>query len=357
MIPWYRLAYAVARRLEAETAHGLALSALAGGLVVAPPRRRLPGLETRVLGLDFPNPVGLAAGFDKHGQAAGALLRLGFGFVEVGGVTPRPQPGNPRPRLFRLEQDAAIINRMGLNSHGAEAVRERLARRLPKGTGGIVGINLAANKDSPDMAGDYVAALQALHGVAAYFTVNVSSPNTPGLRDLQGREALGDLLGRLVEARAGLTAQGAVPVPLLLKIAPDLDGGQREAVAEAVTGHGLDGMVVSNTTTARPEGLKSPEAGEAGGLSGPPLFEAATELLADMYRLTKGRVPLVGVGGISSGRDAYRKIRQGASLVQLYTAMVYRGPWVAAHVARELWECLEADGFASVAEAVGADLR
>lgn len=354
MIPWYRLAYALARRLDPETAHRLALSALAGGLVVAPPGLRLPGLGSRVFGLDFPNPVGLAAGFDKHAQAAGALLRLGFGFVEVGGVTPRPQPGNPRPRLFRLEQDQAIVNRMGLNSDGAEAVRQRLARRRPKG---IVGVNLAANKDSPDRAGDYLAGLEALHGVAAYFTVNVSSPNTPGLRDLQDKQALDELLGRLVEARGRLTAPGAVPVPLLLKISPDLDGGQREAVAEAVTGHGLDGLVVCNTTTARPGGLKSPLANEKGGLSGPPLFDAATELLADMHRLTAGRLPLVGVGGISSGQDAYRKIRQGASLVQIYTVLIYRGPWIAARIARELWALLERDGFGSVADAVGADLR
>jgi dihydroorotate dehydrogenase len=347
----YALLRPALRALDPETAHRLAVVALKRGLV---PGRPPVGLPVDVLWLRFPNPVGLAAGFDKHAEAPDALIRLGFGFVEVGSVTPRPQGGNPKPRVFRLDADRAVINRYGFNSEGLEAVARRLAAR--HGRGGIVGANLGANKDSPDPVSDYVAGLDRLHGLADYFVINVSSPNTPGLRALQARESLSQLLDAVLDTRARRTAPGARPVPLLLKIAPDLDSGERRAIAEVAVARGIDGMIVSNTTLARPE-LRDAARGESGGLSGAPLFAPSTALLAEMYRLTEGRLVLVGVGGVGSGRDAYTKIRAGASLVQVYTALVFDGPGLVVRIGRELAALLRADGFVSVADAVGADVR
>lgn len=330
------------RRLDAETAHHLAIGALKLGLAPGAPADD-PVLATAVAGLALPNPVGLGAGFDKSAEAIPALLRAGFGFVECGTVTPRPQAGNPRPRLFRLAEDRAVINRMGFNNDGLEAFAARLARRP---AGGVVGANLGANKDSEDRVADYVAGLRRLDGLADYFTVNISSPNTPGLRALQGREALDELLGRLAEARRG-------PAPMFLKIAPDLAPVEIAMIVEACVAHGLDGMIVSNTTLDRPAGLRSAHAQEAGGLSGAPLRDKALAALQRAHEAAAGRLALIGVGGIATGADAYARIRAGASAIQLYSALVYEGPGLVGRIKRDLAARLRADGFASVAEAVG----
>lgn len=354
----HRFAAALLRLLPPEAAHRVTIRALSAGLVPAlaaatPPPGAGPSLAIRLWGRDFPNPVGLAAGFDKDGEAFAACLRLGFGFVEIGSITPRPQPGNPRPRLFRLAADGAIINRMGFNSRGLGFAAERLRRRRP--ADGIVGVNLGKNKESADAAADYAAGARALAPLADYLVINVSSPNTPGLRALQGRAALAGLVAAVTAARA--EAAPAAPPPLLLKIAPDLTEEDKRDIAEVALGSGLDGLIVSNTTIARPATLRSAHAGEAGGLSGQPLFNPSTAALADMYRLTQGRLPLIGVGGIASGADAYAKIRAGASLVQLYTAMVYQGPGLVRRIQRELAGLLGADGFTTLAQAVGAGPR
>lgn len=351
MSTFYSLAWPLVRRLDPETAHRLAVRALSCGLVRSDKRPDDPVLATRVWGREFSNPIGLAAGFDKHAECPHALGRLGFGFVEVGGVTPRPQPGNARPRVFRLEEDAAVINRFGLNSDGMEAVAARLARHRAYGRT-IIGINLGRNKETDDPTADYERLIRRLAPLADFLTLNVSSPNTPGLRALQGREPLTELLRR---AKAALPAAGAPP--LLLKIAPDLTEEDEADIAAVVLAEGVDGLIVSNTTIERPESLRSAHRGETGGLSGRPLFERSTALLGRMARATEGRFPLVGVGGVASGRDAYAKIRAGASLVQLYTAFIYGGPPLVSAIKAELAECLKADGFASVAEAVGADHR
>lgn len=346
----FRLARPLLYAMDPEDAHRLTVRALRTGLVPRPVLADDPILQQRLWGLDFFNPVGLAAGFDKHAEVPDALLAQGFGFVEVGGVTPRPQPGNPRPRLFRLAEDGAIINRMGFNSEGLEAVRARLAARRRSG---IVGVNLGKNKDSTDAAADYVAGATALAPLVDFLVVNVSSPNTPGLRALQGREPLRDLLLQVKEALAGFTKTP----PLLLKIAPDLTAEDRSDIAAVVLETGIDGLIVSNTTVARPAGLHSRRRDEVGGLSGRPLFAPSTALLGEMYRLTEGRVPMIGVGGVASGADAYVKIRAGASLVQLYTALVYGGPGLVAAVRRDLAAHLRADGFASIRDAVGVDIH
>jgi dihydroorotate dehydrogenase len=344
------LALPLLRALPPEAAHRASIIALrllpAGG---APPDPR--ALRVKLWGLTFPNPVGLAAGFDKHAELPDAMLTLGFGFVEVGTVTPRPQAGNPKPRVFRLAEDRAVINRLGFNSEGLDAVAARLAAR--KGKTGLVGANIGMNRDSKDAAADYVAGVMRLAPLADYLTVNVSSPNTPGLRDLQKKAALVDLIARLKVARA--KAAPKRPPPLLLKIAPDLSPAEREGIAEAALESAIDGLIVTNTTVARPGDLKSKFAREAGGLSGKPLFASSTKLLAEMRRLTGGRIPLVGVGGIASGEDAYAKLRAGASLVQLYTALTYDGVGLVARIKRELAELLKRDGFKNPAEAVGAD--
>ncbi len=338
------------RLIPPEAAHRLTIVALAAGLG---PRRRGPDdpiLGSRVWGLDFANPVGLAAGFDKDARAMAPMLALGFGFVEVGSVTPQAQPGNPRPRVFRLVEDEAIINRLGFNSGGIVAAAPRLARfRRSARSKGIVGVNLGKNRDAENAASDYAAGAAALAGTADYLVINVSSPNTPGLRALQGREQLTGIVERV---RAALPPD---PPPLLLKIAPDLaEEDVSDIAALALTG-AVDGLIVSNTTIARPGRLRSRHKGEAGGLSGKPLMAPSTALLGEIYRLTHGKVHLIGTGGIASGADAYAKIRAGASLVQLYTALVYQGPALVRRIKDDLAEILRRDGFAHLEEAVGVD--
>jgi dihydroorotate dehydrogenase len=305
-------------------------------------------LKTDCFGLSFPNPLGLAAGFDKDAEIADALLGLGFGFVEIGTVTPKPQSGNDRPRLFRLAEDGAVINRMGFNSEGAEAVLRRLERRRAKG--GIVGVNIGANKDAQDRVDDYIHGVKSFAGLASYLVINVSSPNTPGLRDLQAQATLKVLLEKASAAR------GAHATPLLVKIAPDLDDRELEGIAEIALGGLVDGVVVSNTTTSRPP-LISRFAGEPGGLSGLPLFDLTTRMLAKLYLLTQGRVTLVGVGGIGNADMAWIKIEAGASLIQIYTALIYRGPALIGAILEGLERRLASSPFSSLAEASGSRAR
>jgi dihydroorotate dehydrogenase len=351
------------RALPAEAAHRatVRLSGLFAPLLPEP-QADAPRLAVKALGLNFPNPVGLAAGFDKDAEVPDAMLKLGFGFVECGTVTPRPQAGNPRPRLFRLSEDGAVINRMGFNNQGMAAAAARLAARSGKG---IVGINIGANKDSEDRIADYAKAFECLAPLADYVTANVSSPNTPGLRGLQNRDELTRLLAALTNARARLPlarSAGGVPerlrerdgegCPILLKIAPDLDERALDEIAESVIASGIEGVIVSNTTIARPA-LRSRNALESGGLSGKPLFAPSTERLRQMRLRLPRTIVLIGAGGISSGADAYEKIRAGASLVQLYTGLVYEGPGLVARIKRDLLACLARDGFATVTDAVG----
>ena len=332
------------RQLDPETAHRLAIRALQLTPLPAPGADD-PILKTTIAGLEMSNPVGLAAGLDKNGEALEGLSRLGFGAVECGSVTPRAQPGNPKPRLFRLAEDRAIINRMGFNNEGLEPFAARLARR-PTRT--AIGANLGANKDTEDKAADYVAGLQRLAGLADYFTINISSPNTPGLRALQGREALDDLLGRINAARP---ADGA---PVFLKIAPDLIGEEIGMIVEASIAHRIDALIVSNTTLERPASLRSGFAGERGGLSGAPLKPFAHKALEAAAEAADGRLPLIAVGGIASGEDAFARIRAGASAVQVYSALIYEGPGLIGRIKRDLAARLRAEGFASIAEASAA---
>src|SRR5579872_328787 len=343
-------ALSLIRLLPPETAHRLTIRMLKALPLPGAAPADDPILRERVFGLDFPNPIGLAAGFDKNAEVFARMGRFGFSFDEIGSVTPRPQAGNPRPRLFRLAEDQAVINRMGFNSDGLAAVAARLAKAGRAGRP-ILGVNLGKNKDSFDAVADYVAGVAAFGALADYLVVNVSSPNTPGLRALQDAGALERLLAAVMAARGGERPA------LLLKIAPDLAMADRQDIARVALASGIDGLIVSNTTTDRPRSLKSASASEAGGLSGRPLFAPSTALLADMYRLTGGKLPLIGVGGIASGADAYAKIRAGASLVQLYTALVYRGPGLVARIKADLALRLRADGFARLAYAVGADHR
>lgn len=332
--------------LDPEDAHRFTIRALQAGLGPGPGGDD-PILATQVAGLALPNCVGLAPGFDKNAEVFAPMLRAGFGFVECGTVTPLAQAGNPRPRLFRLTEDQAVINRMGFNNEGLEPFAARLGRRGP----GIVGANIGANKDAEDRIGDYVTGLTRLWGLASYFTINISSPNTPGLRALQTKAALEELLGRLAQARDSLPAQGRVP--MFLKVAPDLEDGEVEAIVETVVANGLQGIIVSNTTITRPS-LASKHAGEAGGLSGAPLTGLSTQMLSAFHQASAGRVALIGAGGIGSGADAYAKIRAGACAVQLYSAMVFGGPGLVTRIKRDLAACLRRDGFESVAAAVGA---
>nr|WP_299559592.1 quinone-dependent dihydroorotate dehydrogenase [Enterovirga sp.] len=351
----YRAARPALGLLDPEDGHRLAIRALAAGLVCPAAASDDPVLLTQVWGRPFSNPIGLAAGFDKHAEAPDALLRLGFGFVEMGTVTPRPQPGNPRPRLFRLSEDRAVINRNGFNSEGLGAFTARLSRRA--GRAGLVGVNLGKNKDAADDVADYVLGIERTAALAGYLVINVSSPNTPGLRDLQGRAAMERLVRACQEALARAVPDPERRPPLLVKLAPDLDEAALADAAEVAIGAGLDGLIMGNTTLSRPPGLKNASRGESGGLSGAPLRDLATRKLADLYRLTRGAIPLVGCGGVASGADAYAKIRAGASLVQLYSALVYEGPGLPNRVRRELAALLRRDGFSSVGEAVGADHR
>ena len=339
-----RAGLALLRRVDPERAHGLALRALRAGLGPRGGPLASPRLRTSLAGLDLPNPVGLAAGFDKDAEALDGLAGTAFGWLEVGAATPRPQPGNPRPRLFRLSEDRAAINRFGFNNAGAEAMAARLARR-PRGR--VVGLNLGANKDSADRAADFAAVLEVCGPHLDFATVNVSSPNTERLRDLQGADALAALLEGVLAARDALPRR----VPVFVKIAPDLSESELEALARAAAP--ADGVIATNTTLAR-DGLRSGHAPEAGGLSGAPLFERSTRVLARLSALMPG-TPLVGVGGIGSAADAYGKIRAGASAVQLYTALVYEGPSLAARIAVGLDRLLARDGLANVADAVGVD--
>ena len=342
---------AALRRLDAETAHDLGVKALKAGWGPRQPGTDDEILATDLAGLELPNPVGLAAGFDKHAQAHRAMLRAGFGFVECGTVTPLPQPGNPRPRVFRLAEDRAVINRYGFNSVGLEAFAANLARRP---SAGVVGANIGANKQSADRIGDYVAGLKRLWPLADYFTVNVSSPNTPGLRTLQARGALDELLGRVAETRRGL-AGAAPPKPMFLKVAPDLSEPEIDDICAAVLAQGLEGIIVGNTTLSRPDNLRSSLKREAGGLSGAPLFELSTQMLKRFHERTRGGpVRLIGAGGIGSGADAYAKIRAGAAAVQLYSLLTFSSPALVQTIKRDLAARLRADGFGGVAQAVGA---
>lgn len=340
------LGLAVLHRFDPERAHGLSLRALAAGLVPLPGVITSDRLRTTVAGLDLPNPIGLAAGFDKNATVMGPLSRAGFGFVEVGAATPRPQPGNPQPRLFRLTEDRAAINRFGFNNDGAEAIAARLAARV---RGAVpVGLNLGANKDSADKALDFARVLAVCGPYVDFATVNVSSPNTERLRDLQGRAALSALLAGVMETRAEL----AQLIPVFLKIAPDLTDDELAEIAEVALASGVAGIIATNTTLSR-EGLVSADKAQMGGLSGAPLFEKSTRVLAQLSALTEGKLPLIGVGGIASAEEAFVKILVGASAVQFYTAMVYQGISLAAKIARGLDALLEREGYASVADAVG----
>jgi dihydroorotate dehydrogenase len=353
LLDYYSWVGPLIRRLEAEKAHRLTIRALRTGLLPGGAASDDPILATRQWGLNFANPIGLAAGFDKNAEVPDAMLALGFGFVEVGTVTLEPQSGNPRPRLFRLPEDGAVINRMGFNNEGIAVVARRLARRRAAGAAGLVGGNVGPNKGVADPVAACASAVGGLCAHVDYLVVNVSSPNTPGLRSLQRRPRL----VRLLEAARRARDAAGPSTPLLIKVAPDLSAKERAGIAEVVLQTGIEGLIATNTMIGRPESLLGHHRGEAGGLSGAPLFEPSTRVLADFYRLTEGRLPLIGVGGIASGAQAYTKIRAGASLVQLYTALVYHGPALIGRIARELAELLRRDGFASVADAVGADVR
>ena len=347
----FPLVRSLLRALSAEAAHRLTVAALGQGLggLVAGRAEPDPAILGQTLwGREFPNPIGIAAGFDKDAQVPDALLRLGCGFAETGTVTPRPQQGNPKPRIFRLDEDAAVINRLGFNSRGLELTLARLRKRRRVG---VVGVNLGKNRDSTDAAADYLDGVRRVGQLADYFVINVSSPNTPGLRDLQRREILDDLLRQVIAARD----TAAPGTPLLVKIAPDLSPEEQADIAALSGPSGIDGIVIANTTIARPANLRSRSANEPGGLSGKPLFAPSTVLLGDVYRLTNGKIPLIGVGGVSSAEDAYAKIRAGASLVQLYTALVFEGPGLIGRIKRGLAELLRRDGFSAIGEAIGAD--
>jgi dihydroorotate dehydrogenase len=346
------LARPMLRMLDPEDAHRLAIHALR-----LPPFVKLaaddPRLAVRAFGLNFPNPVGMAAGFDKHAEVPDALLKLGFGFVEVGTVTPVPQAGNPRPRVFRLNRDQGVINRLGFNSEGADAALRRLAARANEG--GIVGVNIGANKESADRIADYVRLIETFAPVVGYFSVNISSPNTPGLRELQRAKVLDGLLARVMDARARMSREAGT-TPVLIKIAPDLTLGELDDIVGAARRHRVDGMIVGNTTVTRPQGLRDlATAREPGGLSGRPLFALATRVLAETYVRVEGAFPLIGVGGIDSGEAALAKIRAGACLIQLYTALVFHGLRLVPAIKSELSETLRRHGHTQIGELVGAD--
>ncbi|PWV99874.1 dihydroorotate oxidase A [Hoeflea marina] len=329
--------------LDPETAHGLSITALRSGLVPACPPPHDRRLAIRIAGLDFPNPLGMAAGFDKNAEVAPELARLGFGFVEIGTVTPKPQDGNPRPRIFRLVEDRAVINRLGFNNRGHQAALERIGSRA---RAGILGVNIGANKDSSDRVGDYVAGIATFAGVADYFTVNVSSPNTPGLRSLQTRESLAELLARVLAERDG----HAKRVPVFLKIAPDLAEEELDAIAEECLGHQLDGIIVSNTTLSRAGLADRRQAGETGGLSGAPIFERSTIVLAKMRARLGNAMPLIGVGGIGDAATAAEKVRAGADLVQLYTGFIFGGPQLPGRIVSGLSQICEREGLSKLSD-------
>ncbi|MEW5965334.1 MAG: quinone-dependent dihydroorotate dehydrogenase [Pseudomonadota bacterium] len=344
----FSLARPLLHKLPPEQAHEMTLRALEAGVYprAAPDD---PRLAVDLIGLHFPNPVGIAAGFDKNARVPDAVLGLGCGFAEIGTVTPQPQAGNPRPRLFRLVADRAVINRLGFNNAGHAAALARLQRRPRRG---IVGVNIGANKDAGDRVADYVAGLETFNEVASYLTVNISSPNTPGLRDLQAPAALDELLDRLMATRERLALEGRPRRPIVIKIAPDVAEADLPAILSRIVQHGVDAIAVSNTTLARPQ-LTDPARGETGGLSGRPLFERSTIMLAKVYRETGGRIPLIGIGGIDSGPAAVAKIEAGASLLQLYTALVYEGPELIGAIKRALAEAVTERGAGSILDLVG----
>lgn len=337
--------------LDPETAHDLTIATLSSGLFTAPEVPRDVRLHVNCMGLDFANPLGLAAGFDKNAEVPDDMLRLGFGFVEIGSVTPRAQNGNDKPRLFRLADDKAVINRMGFNNEGHARVFRRLTDRVDRG--GIVGVNLGANKDSSDRIADYALGAAVFNKLASYITVNVSSPNTPGLRGLQSKDELETLIGKVRDAIKGAARDDGRTAPLVLKIAPDLGEDELKDIAAVCLKQKVDAIIVSNTTISRPE-LRSRHKGEAGGLSGEPLFNLSTVQLARMHKVTKGKIPLIGAGGISSVEDAWQKLRAGASLLQLYSALVYHGPHLVSDILDGLIKRLDTQGITSIADVTGS---
>ncbi|XP_011878784.1 PREDICTED: dihydroorotate dehydrogenase (quinone), mitochondrial [Vollenhovia emeryi] len=341
--------------IDPETAHKLAVKALKYGLVPRQKTEDPASLRTTVLGMHFDNPIGMAAGFDKQGEAVQGLRNIGFSFVEIGSVTPKPQPGNPKPRVFRLPEDNAVVNRYGFNSVGHDVVWQRLKElKGSKSFNGILGVNLGMNKGTRDATQDYIDGIKRFKDVADYFVINVSSPNTLGLRSLQNRSNLEELLTRINAARELAGSRQ----PLLLKLAPDLSDSERQDVADVVLSKRsrVDGLILCNTTVTRPN-LISPNKEESGGLSGAPLTDISTAMIADMYKRTGGSIPIIGVGGVFSGSDAYVKLRAGASLVQLYTSYIYNGPPIVGKIKRELCEILETNGFSSVTDAIGKDAK
>jgi dihydroorotate dehydrogenase len=350
-------------KLSAETAHGFAIWAMKAGWAHGTEILNSRFLRTTVWGIDFPNPLGLAAGFDKNADVADAALALGFGLTEVGTVTPLAQPGNPKPRMFRLPQDQGVINRLGFNNKGLNHTIAQLKKRKShndkRGASGIVGANFGANKDSGDRIADYVTGITKLAGLADYYVMNISSPNTPGLRALQSKEALVELVGRTLEARkkAYKDQNLGKPAPLLVKVAPDLTNEDIDDIVDVTRSMKIDGLVISNTTITRPKTLKSHNKSEEGGLSGKPLFDLSTDVLRQFYSRLEGKVPLIGVGGVASGQDALDKLKAGASLVQLYSAMAYQGPALPGHILNDLALRTKAEGFASMEDATGADHR
>jgi dihydroorotate dehydrogenase len=332
---------------DPETAHGLSIKALKCGLPLPVSAPRDPRLRVQVAGLDCPNPLGMAAGYDKNGEVPDALLSLGFGFAEVGSITPLPQSGNPRPRIFRLTQDEAVINRLGFNNEGHDRCLARLTAR--RGRPGIVGVNIGANKDSADRVADYELGVTRFAPLASYLTVNISSPNTPGLRNMQARKELGALLSRVVAARAALPDERDRARPIFLKIAPDLADAELEDVAAEVLAHPIDGVIVSNTTLSRAGLRDTAHAKEAGGLSGKPLFSRSTAVLARMRKLLGPKMAIIGVGGVCSAETALEKIRAGADLVQLYTGMIYGGPALPGEILRGIAGTLDREGEPSIA--------
>lgn len=349
----FRMIRPLAHVLPPETAHNLGIFALRHGLLPSSPRVDVPALQVEALGLRFAHPVGLAAGFDKNALAVSGLLRQGFAFVECGTVTPLPQSGNPKPRVFRLHEDQAVINRLGFNNRGMGAFLKHYCNR--KHALGVAGVNIGKNKWTEDSLADYVTGLRAVYPHADYVTVNISSPNTQGLRDLQQKDSLEALLGALVREREDCAARHGRHVPMLLKVAPDLSASAREDVARVVIDHHVEGVIVSNTTLSRPDHLRSAHALQAGGLSGKPLMSLSTQALAHFYQLAGHQCVLVGVGGIASAEDAYQKIRAGATLVQLYTALVYQGFGLVHRICEGMQQLLERDGIRHLSEAVGVD--
>jgi dihydroorotate dehydrogenase len=350
LAPLYNLARPLLFGLDPERAHELTLKALEAGVYPRPAAPDDPCLATTAWGLTLSNPLGMAAGYDKDARVPDALLGMGLGHVEVGTLTPRPQSGNPHPRLFRLMRDRALINRLGFNNAGHGAALARLRKR---GRGGVVGVNVGANRDAADRAADYVAGMRAFYDVASYLTVNISSPNTPGLRDLQAPAALDDLLARVLEAREALMLAGAPRRPVVVKLAPDIAAADLASIVGVLTGRGVDGIAVSNTTLARDGLAEVTLASEAGGLSGRPLFQRSTAMLARVYLLTGGGIPLIGIGGIDSGASAIAKIEAGATLLQLYTGLVYEGPGLLARIKTELVHYVRREGLAHIGQAVG----